>query len=133
MTLPTLLTHLEALCDAATPGPWRHDIRPHHTGGVSHWIDFKRNGVSHGDIICGGPITDEMRLHTFGETPYVNRENNARFIAALNPQTVKHLLAVCRAAHALGVMPTDSGVLVTHNEMKELTAALTNLEKAIGE
>jgi hypothetical protein len=75
-----------------------------------------------GDYITGSADSDEASCE----------RTNGNFIAALNPQTVKHLLAVCRAADALGLMPTDSGVLVTHNEMKELTAALTNLEKAIG-
>jgi len=85
----TALKELNAICDAATPGPWETDCETHD---VPHQdIRIMRGTRS----ICKVWIDDAC----YDENP--QQENNANFIAQFNPAYILKLLAVVEIAKKL--------------------------------
>jgi hypothetical protein len=73
----TTLDDLDALADAATPGPWR----------------YTANGV------IGSDAMPDNKFIILWDDDGRNRFNDYPFIAAANPQTIKQLIALCRMQH----------------------------------
>jgi hypothetical protein len=73
----TTLDQLEALADAATPGPWR----------------YTANGV------IGSDAMPDNKFIILWDDDGRNRFNDYPFIAAANPKTIKQLIALCRMQH----------------------------------
>ena len=72
---------LRALCEAATPGPWRYDgeIRQLTDGGQGYPLDFYPDSK---DVVCDGD----------DGTGGVLRNENGEYIAAVSPAVVTALL-----------------------------------------
>lgn len=90
MLTPEKLTDLRAKAEAATPGPWKADLRTGMAGIYPNKYDPNcMSEVPDKDMICtvdGLCQEDEHRLMD-------NQQGyNARYIAAANPQTILKLL-----------------------------------------
>jgi hypothetical protein len=90
------LDELEALANTATPGPWYHcqpfqvagKIKTIHGMVPAHRIDFVSTNKEpvHEKVILGMESTSS---------------NDMAFIAAVNPQTIKQLIELCRMQHEM--------------------------------
>lgn len=115
------IERLEELARKATPGPWTDERPPKDADG---WL--------RGSIICGTPGRQGVwTRHEGGTYP----RSDQRYIAAVDPQTVLAMIAVCMAAdkvtHAdwmgapdderrarMSVLHEAIGVLKMHMEAK---------------
>ncbi len=112
-----LLKHLdriEALAAKASPGPWFaiSDLPSYTVGNRAKDIIATRNSL--------------YRAPHVGRQNYGCAENDAAFIAALDPETVQALVAVVRAAE-------ENRRCVGMNHDGALFRALAALERAFGE
>jgi hypothetical protein len=85
------LDKLEALANAATPGPWYH----------CDFTEVTQDGSDAFEISCTWPDFIGVAAITSGEYKGTREQknNDCRFIAVANPQTIKALIALCRMQH----------------------------------
>lgn len=104
--LPTKLSNLRALLDAATPGPW-----------VSHYDE---------DGFYNVELKRELKVcRTYGNS--LADHDDATFIAATDPEVIRALVDVAEQAAQL-----DPDVNIG-DELHKIRAALNTLNKALSE
>ena len=84
---PERIAELEAVCEAATPGPWEFD--PEEQGGGYY-------GLLKAD---GGPLRVHVMFHSldfFGKGEILNAENDAAFIATARTALTEALAEIRR-------------------------------------
>jgi hypothetical protein len=108
----TTLDTLERLAKEACPGPWSHglDMDP-----PDSTIEAGNNGA-----VCH--IQEHGSMNTVNRTGERFSHDDARYIAALDPDTILKLIAVCRAAEKA------LEFIITMEKYKELKEALAALE-----
>jgi len=102
-----MIDELERLAKAATPGPWAHDR--YNSVNYVNWYGFDEP-----------PITCTV-------TSLGNDENNSKYIAAANPDTILKLIAVVRAAQNWKKTHHNDWVK-DHEALGQIVEALTALE-----
>ncbi len=75
------LDELQALCEAATPGPW-----------ITHLVDDTTVVVPNGIDVCSTCLESEVERDDSYNIHYERMEADAAFIAGLNPQTALSLI-----------------------------------------
>ena len=103
------LDHLEALAKAATPGPY--EVQTHY--GEERLVDEMTDHTFSCVRQEGGSFEDDI-AHFHGEDcTGIDDEANARYFAALDPESILALIAEVRALRE-DKARLDSGCIVTH-------------------